>query len=198
MTLPTGGLAPEGSPPRIGALATPSQTAGPFVSLGTAWAVDAARLDEGAPGAVVVTGSVLDGANMAVTDALLELYQADMGRLAPEVPRSWTGFTRAFTDTDGRYRVVTLKPGALPGTGGGPQAPHIDVSIFARGLLQRLVTRIYFPDEGANQTDPVLAGLEPGLRHRLVAELTLSEEGPPTYSFDIHLQGERETVFFAI
>jgi protocatechuate 3,4-dioxygenase alpha subunit len=169
------------------------------VSLGTAWAADAGMVDGGAPGAVVVTGSVLDGSNMAVTDALLELYQADgQGRLPPEVPRSWTGFTRAFTGTDGRYRVVTLKPGALPGTGGGPQAPHIDVSIFARGLLQRLVTRIYFSDEEANQTDPVLAGLEPGLRPRLVAQLTLSEEAPPTYNFDIHLQGERETVFFAI
>ena len=162
-------------------------------------AVDEGAVGKETPGAIVVTGTVLDGAGMAVTDALLELYQPDeWGRFPPEAPPPWTGFTRAFTEAGGRYRVVTLKPGAPAGAGGLPQAPHIDVSIFARGLLQRLVTRIYFSDEEANQADPVLLSLEPELRSRLVAHLAEGQAGPPTYSFDIHLQGESETVFFAI
>ncbi|HTT88733.1 MAG TPA: hypothetical protein VMF65_04205, partial [Acidimicrobiales bacterium] len=109
---------------------------------------------------------------------------------------SWTGFARALTDEQGRYRLVTLKPGPVPGAGGQPQAPHIDVSIFARGLLQRLVTRIYFPDEEAlNATDPVLSSLgDAGLASRLVAS---GEADSPSLRFDIRLQGDQETVFFA-
>jgi protocatechuate 3,4-dioxygenase alpha subunit len=94
-----------------------------------------------------------------------------------------------------------VKPPALPGPRRDLQAPHIDVSIFARGLLQRLVTRIYFSDEAANQADPVLAGLGPDLRSRLVAQRSNADDpgsanGAPSYLFDVHLQGDRETVFF--
>ncbi len=178
-------------------LATPSQTAGPFVSLGTLWAADATMVTEGEPGAIVLAGSVFDGAELPVTDALLEFWQADgNGRFPPGSPAPWTGFTRALTGIDGGYRLVTVKPGTVTSPGGAPQAPHIDVSVFARGLLQRLVTRIYFSDEEANETDPVLAALEPGLRQRLIAQVTPGAPGAPGYHFDIHLQGERETVFF--
>jgi protocatechuate 3,4-dioxygenase alpha subunit len=175
------------------------------VSLGTGWVADASMVSEGAPGAIVVTGAVVDGAGLPVTDAMLEFCQADEhGRFPPEAPPPWTGFTRALTGIDGRYRVVTVKPGALGAPGGRAQAPHIDISIFARGLLQRLVTRIYFSDEEANAADPALSGLEPELRPRLVAELVGAAAGagagadePPVYRLDIHLQGEQETVFFA-
>jgi protocatechuate 3,4-dioxygenase, alpha subunit len=174
-------------------LPTPSQTAGPFVSLGTGWLAEVATLSDAGPSAIVVAGSVVDGEEHPVTDAMLEFWQTDGadGSLA-----------RAFTGPDGRYRLVTLKPAPLAGPPGQLQAPHIDVSIFARGLMQRLVTRIYFSDEEANQADPLLSALESqDLRSRLVAQRLNIEQrgssgGPPSYRFDIHLQGDRETVFF--
>ncbi|HTW06911.1 MAG TPA: protocatechuate 3,4-dioxygenase subunit alpha [Acidimicrobiales bacterium] len=187
---------PTTSSPSRGA--TPSQTAGPFVSLGTGWAATGRMVDEGTSGAIVVAGLVLDGAGMPVTDAMLEFWQAGPeGRFAPECPAPWTGFTRALTGPDGAYRLVTIKPGRFPAPGGQTQAPHVNVSIFARGLLQRLVTRIYFSDEpAANMADRVLAALRGGDgsgRHEsLVAQL----DGD-LYRLDIRLQGERETVFFA-
>jgi protocatechuate 3,4-dioxygenase, alpha subunit len=190
---------------------TPSQTAGPFVSLGMAWLADARAVSDSDPRAVVLGGSVLDGDQRPITDALLEFWQADAAASLPGSPQSWSGLARALTGPDGRYRVVTLKPAALPGPPGQLQAPHIDVSIFARGLLQRLVTRIYFSDEEANEADPVLAGLEsPDLRSRLVAQRSNADgpgsnadnpgpaKGAPSYRFDVHLQGDRETVFFGL
>jgi protocatechuate 3,4-dioxygenase, alpha subunit len=184
-------------------LVTPSQTAGPFVSLGMAWLADASTLSDTDPSAIVVVGSVLDGDERPVTDAMLEFWQTEApGASLLSSHRSWNGLARAFTAPDGRYRLVTVKPAVLHWPPGQLQAPHIDVSIFARGLLQRLVTRIYFADEEANAADPVLAGLEsPDLRNRLVARRSnahrpVSSGGPPTYRFDIHLQGDRETVFF--
>jgi protocatechuate 3,4-dioxygenase, alpha subunit len=192
---------PSGSPSP--SLRTPSQTAGPFVSLGTAWLSGAATVSEGDPSAIVVSGCVEDGDGRPVTDAMLEFWQngATAGSPVGDA-RSWSGLSRAFCGPDGHYRLVTMKPAALPGLAGRLEAPHIDVSIFARGLLQRLVTRIYFSDEEANGADPVLAGLEsPDLRRRLVAQRSgAADAGPgngtPTYFFDIHLQGDRETVFF--
>ncbi len=176
---------------------TPSQTAGPFVSIGTGWSrTDLVVRDDGA-GAISVAGSVFDGSGAPVTDAMLEFWQADPhGRFPPESPGTWTGFARALTDGQGRYRLVTVKPGPVPGPEGKPQAPHIDVSIFARGLLQRLVTRIYFWDEEArNASDPVLVGLGSAA---LVCRLLASREpGGPSYHFDVHLQGDQEAVFFA-
>jgi protocatechuate 3,4-dioxygenase, alpha subunit len=177
---------------------TPSQTAGPFVSIGTEWAAAGAMVPEGTPDAISVSGCVTDGSGAPVTDAMLEFWQAGPdGRFPPETGlASWTGFTRTLTDHQGRYRLVTLRPGAVPGPGGRPQAPHVDVSIFARGLLQRLVTRVYFSDlEALNAIDPVLAGLgDPALSARLLAH---RQPGTSTYQFDICLQGDQETVFFA-
>jgi protocatechuate 3,4-dioxygenase, alpha subunit len=179
-------------------ISTPSQTAGPFVSIGTEWGATGLMVPQGTAGAISVAGQVTDGAGAPVTDAMLEFWQADPdGRFPPGSGRaSWTGFTRALTDHEGRYRLVTLKPGPVRAAGGRQEAPHIDVSIFARGLLQRLVTRIYFSDEeAANSADPVLAGLgDPSPRSRLTAR---RQPGTAGYRFDIHLQGDQETVFFA-
>jgi protocatechuate 3,4-dioxygenase alpha subunit len=179
---------------------TPSQTVGPFLHICLPWPDGPFVVPEGTPGAVEITGRVLDGAGSPVPDALIETWQADgAGRFAhPDDPRGavsaqppgFRGFGRCATDEDGGYRVVTVKPGPLPDA----EAPHVDVSIFARGLLDRLVTRIYFADEvAANAGDPVLAALPADRRYTLVA--VVHDGG---YVFDIRLQGERETVFFDV
>ena len=176
---------------------TPSQTAGPFVSIGAGWSATDLVVVDDEPGAISVAGRVFDGSGGPVTDAMLEFWQADPhGRFPPESLPTWTGFARALTDGEGRYRLVTVKPGPVPGPERRTQAPHIDVSIFARGLLQRLVTRIYFSDEEArNASDPVLVSLgSSSLLSRLVAA---REPGGPSYHFDVHLQGDQEAVFFA-
>jgi protocatechuate 3,4-dioxygenase alpha subunit len=176
---------------------TPSQTVGPFFAIGMDWADGPYAVAEGTPGAFRIRGTVVDGEGLPVPDAVIETWQADPdGRFDhPDDPRGavanpagFRGFARCATETDGRYSVLTVRPGALPG-----QAPHIDVSVFARGLLDRVVTRIYFPDEPANADDPVLAGIDPARRSTLVAVAT--EDG---YRFDITLQGPDETVFFAV
>ncbi len=151
----------------------------------------------------MVTGVVYDGAGSPVTDAMLEFWQASSDGLAQAgIGDGWGGFARALTGTEGRYRLVTksLAPVAA-GEGAAPEAPHIDVSIFARGLLQRLVTRIYFPEEPSNAQDAALSSLSDELRGRLVARHARSSEGDDghrtVYEFDIYLQGDQETVFFA-
>ena len=121
-----------------------------------------------------------------------------MTRAAPNRPAGFRGFGRCPTGPDGSYRIVTLRPGALPSPDGGTEAPHLDVSVFARGLLDRVVTRIYFPDEAdANAADPVLSGLvdagPPG------HPASRPDPGDPgRFRFDIRLQGEHETVFFDV
>ena len=180
---------------------TPSQTIGPFFDVGLPWPDGPCVVPEGTPGAVWVRGRVLDGAGEPVPDAMVETWQADPhGRFDhPDDPRGavagFRGFGRCSTDPDGRFALLTVKPGAVPGPGGSTQAPHIDVSVFARGLLTRLITRIYFPeDEAAHADDPVLASLpDASARATLMAEG--SEDG---YRFDIRLQGDRETAFFDI
>jgi len=148
---------------------------------------------DGTPGAIRIEGRVLDGIAGPVPDALVETWQ--------RTPPGIRGFGRCPTDADGRWTIVTLKPEASPrdgadGAGGGPpEAPHIAVSVFARGLLKRVVTRIYFDDEAAaNAGDPVLAGIaDPAARRTLIAERM-----PDGYHFDIRLQGGGETVFFDV
>jgi protocatechuate 3,4-dioxygenase, alpha subunit len=183
---------------------TPSQTVGPFFH--------DALLDEGRselvppdhPEAIRIEGTVYDGEGEPVSDAMVEIWQANgAGRYndpkddREDLPldEGFSGFGRSGTDAGGRFSFVTIKPGPVPLPHGGMQAPHIMVSVFARGLLKRVVTRIYFPDEEeANAADPVLSSVEdPGFRRTLVAH----DEGD-ALRFDIHLQGENQTAFFEL
>ena len=182
---------------------TPSQTVGPFFNIGLPG--DQAELvDAGADGAVRIQGVVYDGEGEPVVDALVEIWQAGpSGRYDhPDDPRDdlpvqegFRGFGRAETDPDdGSFSFVTLKPGPVPGSEGATQAPHLMVSVLARGLLKRLATRIYFEDEAdANAADPVLAAVDPDRRDTLVAR----RDGE-AYRFDVRLQGDGETVFFDV
>jgi protocatechuate 3,4-dioxygenase alpha subunit len=184
-------------------LPTPAQTVGPFLHIELPWPEGRYVVPEGTSGAVRIRGRVLDGAGEPVTDALVETWQANAaGRFAhPAHPRSaveptpagFRGFGRCDTRADGCFEIITVKPGSLPAPGdGGRQAPHLDVIVFARGLLDRLITRCYFPDEpAANDADPVLTALPAGRRATLVA---LADDG--WLRFDIRLQGPDETVFF--
>jgi protocatechuate 3,4-dioxygenase alpha subunit len=183
---------------------TPSQTVGPYFAIGLPWDAGPHALDPDAPGAIRIGGMVYDGGGEPVPDALIETWGADTdGRFAdlhdhggPSGVAGFRGFARSgFEDGDGSWEIVTLKPGRVPGPGGAEQAPHLAVSVFARGMLNRCVTRIYFGDEQeANAADPVLLHVPAERRGTLIAE----RSGDGTYRFDIRLQGEGETVFFAI
>jgi protocatechuate 3,4-dioxygenase alpha subunit len=188
---------------------TPSQTAGPYFAYaltpGTTYAYPAlVDNDLTTPDAVgetiVVAGRLLDGHGKPVPDGFLELWQADgAGRYSSGEHRqntSFKGFGRSGTDADGAYNFRTVKPGAIEAPGSGKQAPHINVSIFARGILRRMFTRIYFADEAANASDPVLALVPAERRSTLIARRDGDVGGAPRYVLDIHLQGEDETVFF--
>jgi protocatechuate 3,4-dioxygenase alpha subunit len=184
---------------------TPSQTVGPFFAIGLPWPAGPHAVTPGAEGAIRISGSVYDGVGELVPDHVIETWQADpAGRFAdlhdhggPCEFDGFRGFARSCEeDGDGSYEVITLKPGRVPNTPDEHilQAPHIDLSIFARGMLHRCVTRIYFADEAeANETDPLLATVPKERRQTLLARAV---EGG--YRFDIHLQGTDETVFFAI
>lgn len=183
---------------------TPSQTIGPFYHFSLPFPGGERLVDPGDPDVVRIAGTVYDGAGEPVTDAMVEIWQANRaGRYAhPEDDREdlpleegFTGFGRCPTDGEGRYEFVTVKPGAVPGPDGRSQAPHINVLVFARGLLRQLVTRIYFPDEEvANAADPLLSSIEdPAARSTLVARRV---DG--ALEFDIHLQGENQTAFFDV
>lgn len=169
---------------------TPSQTVGPFLHLALDWPGGGELCPPGMPGAVGISGRVFDGAGQPVADALVETWQADAsGRYSP----GW-GFGRCPTDGDGAWRVHTRKPGRVPAADGGLQAPHLAVSLFARGLLDRVVTRLYFADEAAaNAADPLLARVPPARRDTLLAVLVAGG-----YRFDIRLQGHGETVFLDV
>jgi protocatechuate 3,4-dioxygenase, alpha subunit len=181
--------------------ATPSQTVGPYFAIGLPWEHGPLAVPEDTPGAIRISGFVYDGAGAIVPDSLIETWQADPhGRFAdlhdhggPSELPGFRGFARyGVEDGDGRFEIVTVKPGPVPGPGDAMQAPHIDVSVFARGMLQRCVTRIYFADEvEANAGDPVLASVPKDRRATLIAQATGGG-----YRFDIHLQGHGETVFF--
>jgi protocatechuate 3,4-dioxygenase alpha subunit len=185
---------------------TPSQTVGPYFSMRLPWPDGPFVVSDGTPGAVTIIGRLYDGAGNIIPDGLIETWQADPdGRIAhPDDPRGATsrgyqafrGFGRCPTAPDGSYRIVTLKPGPLPAPDGSIEAPHLDVSVFARGLLDRVVTRLYFPDEQtANAADPVLSSIQsPQRRGTLIAV----PEPEGELRFDIYLQGDRETVFFDI
>lgn len=175
---------------------TPEQYGYPFKDLASEVLVDQNTAGE----RIWIVGQVFDGAGAPITDAMIEIWQADdQGRYAhPADPRGsnnrFKGFGRVGTGTDSQNRFFfqTIKPGAI----GDGQAPHINVIVFMRGILSHAYTRIYFSDEAAaNATDPVLALVEDGRRATLIAERKETDEGV-SYRFDIHMQGERETVFF--
>ena len=182
-------------------LPTPAQTVGPYLSIGLTWPDGPHVVAPGSPGAIRIAGRLLDGRGDPVTDGLVETWQADPdGRFDhPDDPRGralgFRGFGRCLTGSSGEWEIVTRKPGPLPTADGEIEAPHLDVSVFARGLLHRLVTRIYFSDEeAANAGDPVLRSLFDGSeRATLVAAAV---DGG--YRIDIHLQGPDETVFFTL
>ncbi len=181
---------------------TPSQTVGPYHHFALPYPGGERLVSLDDPGAVRIIGAIVDGEGQPVSDALVEIWQANRaGRYAhPEDRREelpleegFTGFGRCPTDAEGRFEFLTVKPGAVPGPGGRPQAPHINVAIFARGLLKQLVTRIYFPDEEeANAADPVLSSIEDSA----VRSTLIARQLDGAFEFDIHLRGDRETAFF--
>ncbi len=171
-------------------LTTTSQTIGPYwhLLLDEDWA-DLTRF--GAAGEVIfVSGRVIDGAGKPLTDACVEIWQA-----SPAASETFTGFGRAATDDDGVFRFKTIKPGPLPGPGNSLQAPHLALTIFARGLLFHLSTRVYFAGDPGNEDDPVLGLIEDSARR---ATLLAREVAAGAWHIDICLQGEAETVFFEI
>ena len=183
---------------------TPSQTIGPFLHIELPYEGEDKLVAPNHPGATRLMGRVTDGNGDAVDDALVEIWQANAaGRYAhPEDTREdlpledgFTGFGRCATDQEGRFEFLTVKPGPVPGPNGSTQAPHIDVSVFARGLLNRLVTRIYFPDEAdANANDPILSLIEDEAER----ETLIADHDDGALRFDIRLQGDGETTFFIV
>lgn len=192
---------------RSGLKETPSQTAGPFVHIGTVPASaglktrsqERLNILAGAatPGErIVIEGIIHDGAGAPLTDAMIEIWQADSEGCYGSAAFSGWGRTVADFET-GLYRFETIKPGVVAFSDGRPQAPHVSFSIFARGINIHLQTRMYFPEEvAANAADPALTAVaKPDLIETLIARK--EERGNETiYRFDIHLQGDRETVFF--
>jgi protocatechuate 3,4-dioxygenase alpha subunit len=183
---------------------TPSQTVGPFFSIGLDHSNRLPGETANRPrGLIVVTGRILDAEGIPVPDAQLELWRAAAnGKYPSVVPlhaavgvASFDGFTRVATNDEGLFAFETVLPGAVPGPQGGMQAPHIVAAIFMRGLLLQLYTRIYFADQAANAADPVLAKVPKERRRTLVAQP--EENSPNCYRWDVHLQGSEETVFFA-
>ena len=161
---------------------TPSQTVGPFFGVGLPFEKGDQIAPAGSAGVIRIEGQVFDGKGAPVPDALLEIWQIG------------SGFGRSRTDAEGAFSFVVVKPAPTPAPDGRMQAPHLNVTVFARGLLRHLVTRMHFPDETeANATDPVLNLVEPARRETLIAKSCAG-----VLHFDIRLQGERETVFFAI
>jgi protocatechuate 3,4-dioxygenase, alpha subunit len=186
---------------------TPSQTVGPFFSFGLTTEKCSVRRIAGpqAKGErVLLTCRVLDGDGAPVPDAMIEIWQADAngkynhpddGQDKVADP-ACTGFGRMGTGEDGSCEFETIKPGRVPGPGNVLQAPHLSVAVFARGMLKQLYTRIYFAGDPANQEDPLLSLVPEDRRETLIAHADPARSG--IWHFDVHLQGERETVFFDV
>jgi|ERR1700722_434153 len=189
---------------------TSSQTAGPYFHLGMTDTRSVPRIagPQTKGERVWLTCRVLDGDEAPVSDAMIEIWQADAeGRYNhPDDVRdeagtesgdsSWLGFGRMPTALDGSCEFETIKPGRVPGVGYRVQAPHLNVAIFARGMLKQLYTRIYFAGDPSNSEDPVMALVPSSRRETLIAQPDPVQPG--RWRFDIHLQGEWETVFFDV
>jgi protocatechuate 3,4-dioxygenase alpha subunit len=186
-------------------LATPSQTVGPYFRIGLQWLHCENLAPDGVSGErVVVQGRVLDGDGVPVPDAVLEIWQANSyGKYAhPEDQQDkpfdpgFRGYGRVPVNQDGVFRFTTIKPGPVPGPEGREQAPHLVISVFMRGLLKRLVTRMYFPGDARNVADPILNLVEPQRRATLVS--SQCADGSGLLEWNLVLQGVNETVFFDI
>ena len=191
---------------------TPSQTVGPYFEYGLTpgtsyqWN-DAFGNDLVTPDVsgerIRVVGRIFDGDGKPISDSMLEIWQANsQGHFAdPQDKRAlpnsaFKGFGRCGTDAGGGYSFHTIKPGSVPGPGEKPQAPHILLAVYARGMTQQAMTRIYFENEPANAADPILALVPADRRSTLIAKREPGEV--VTYRFDVHLQGDKETVFFDV
>jgi len=183
--------------------ATSSQTVGPFFDIGLRRFCCADLLAPGLSGPrITIEGRILDGDGLPVPDAVVEVWQANAsGKYAhPEETQNkplepaFKGYGRIATDDQGRFSIITIKPGPVPGPHGTTQAPHLQISVFMRGLLKRLVTRIYFPDDQLNGADPVLSLVNPKRRGTLIAKA--APEQSDRLTWDVVLQGSGETVFF--
>lgn len=181
--------------------ASTSQTIGPYLRIGLEWMQIEDLVPKGVAGErVSIRGRVLDADGRPVNDAAVEIWQANShGRYAHPEDRqdrplegAFRGYGRSLTDDNGAFRFHTIKPGRVPGPGGTLQAPHLSVTIFMRGLLKQLQTRLYFPDDPANAEDPVLALVPAERRATLMARR--ASEG--ALEWNIVLQGKGETVFF--
>ena len=186
----------------MGLQTTTSQTVGPFFHIGCHWLHQEQLAVAGVAGErVTIHGRVLDGDGIPVPDAFLEIWQANShGKYAhPEdtqdkpLEPGFTGFGRVPVNLEGTFKFVTIKPGPVPGPHNNEQAPHLVVSIFMRGLLKRLTTRIYFPDDPRNAGDAILNMVDPARRSTLVAKST---SGAAQLEWNVILQGTHETVFF--
>lgn len=179
---------------------TASQTVGPYLRIGLIYGEGQNNLvqEKTAGERIKITGVVLDGNGDPVTDAMVEIWQPDANGifnhpsdpLQEQADPHFRGFGRAENPDGGVYEFTTIKPGPRDGN-----APYINVHVFARGMLLHTMTRIYFEDEEDNTADPVLKAVDAGRRQTLIAARE-DAGGIPTYRFDIHLQGEQETVFF--
>ncbi len=180
---------------------TSSQTVGPYLHIGLTWLFMDNLTGPGVSGdTVTIAGRILDGDGKPVNDALVEIWQANAhGKYAhPDDPQdkpletAFKGFGRTPTDDNGSFKFTTIKPGRVAAPGGGLQAPHINVTIFMRGMLKQLNTRIYFPADAANESDSVLKRVPEARRATLMAKST----GPGALEWNVILQGAGETVFF--
>ncbi|MBV9266907.1 MAG: protocatechuate 3,4-dioxygenase subunit alpha [Acidobacteriaceae bacterium] len=183
--------------------ATTSQTVGPFFQIGLQLLMNAdIASPDGLGERITLEGQVLDGDRIAIPDAVIEIWQANAeGKYAhPEdsqpkpIDAGFRGYGRVETDDNGFFRIRTIKPGRTPGPGGSLQAPHLEVTVFMRGLMKRLVTRIYFPGDAANENDLVLNLVPEARRQTLIAR----ECGEGVLRWDVRMQGDDETVFFDI
>jgi protocatechuate 3,4-dioxygenase alpha subunit len=181
--------------------ASGNQTVGPYLHIGLEWLTTRDIAGKGIKGErVAIAGRLIDGDGNGVNDGLIEIWQANAeGKYAhPEdtqkkpLEKGWRGFGRIPTDAKGGFRFTTIKPGRVPGPGGSLQAPHLVVTVFMRGMLKHLMTRIYFPDETAANAEDAVLKLVPSARR---ATLLPKKKGK-AMEWNVVLQGKNETVFF--
>jgi protocatechuate 3,4-dioxygenase, alpha subunit len=171
-----------------------SQTVGPFFRIGLEYLIERAPAIEAAE-KIVIRGRVLDRDGTPVPDAVLEFWAARTASSTPDHDRYPAGFRRTATDDNGNFEVAAIRPAAVALDDGRMQAPHMLVLVFARGLLRHLLTRVYFKDEPGNTADPVLQEIPADRRGTLIAQL--ENDQTSSYRWNVILQGQDETVFFA-